>query len=206
MKWYTAEVADNKVALFSNGLDNLISKTGYDFEETTEWDDADILVVFSAKFDKAVQKLTDKLEEEGSTAGLRVAILAEDSEENSFYDLMTIAGERNRASALSDFLKMIDYYLHIGLMDVGYELSGRGKLIYGGTAGGEDLSNVLESAVQLVGKAREGIILLEAGENVFSSDIANISSALSEATDGDYLIIPVRTLEHDGVLFHLFYR
>ena len=66
MKWYSSEIADMKVSVFCNGLDNLLSKTGYEFTENDDYEDADVLLIFSAKCDKAVLKVLDKIEEKGN--------------------------------------------------------------------------------------------------------------------------------------------
>ena len=49
MKWYSAEISDMLVSVFCNGLDNLMDKTGYNFTETEEYADSDVLIIFSSK-------------------------------------------------------------------------------------------------------------------------------------------------------------
>lgn len=204
MKWYSSEIADMKVSVFCNGLDNLLSKTGYEFTENDDYEDADVLIIFSAKCDKAVLKVLDKIEEKGSTASINAAIFAEKGEGNSLLDIEIGTDERNLASALSDFLKMIDYYLYITPVDVGYELSKRGSFTYINGADAINLQSVAESALSLIGDSEDAILLLEAGEEIFISDVENFCYDLSDATgDIRLTVAPLRTLPGERVRFGL---
>ena len=202
MKWYEAYVADMKVSLFCNGLDNLLSKTGYEFSENDDWRDSDVIVVFSAKWDKAVAKITDILKEEGSTASINAAIFTEEANDSSLFDLTIKTDEKNLASALSDFLKLIDYYLYITPVDVGYELSRRGAFTYVPTQEALNLLSVRETATSIIADSDDAIMLLEAGDEIFISDVENLTYELSEFTDDKRLTVaPLRTLPGERVRF-----
>ncbi len=204
MKWYETFASDMKVSVFCNGLDNLLSKTGYEFTENDEYEDADVLIIFSAKCDKAVKKVLCAIEEKGSTASINAAIYAEKAEDNSLLDIGIYADEKNLASALSDFLKMIDYYLYITPVDVGYELSKRGSFSYISGAEAINLASVKEAVLPLIGESDDAIMILEAGEEIFISDVENLCYDLSEATgDARLTVAPLRTLPGERVRFGL---
>ena len=204
MKWYSSEIADMKVSVFCNGLDNLLSKTGYEFTENDDYEDADVLLIFSAKCDKAVLKVLDKIEEKGSTASINAAIFAEKGEGNSLLDIEIGTDERNLASALSDFLKLIDYYLYITPVDIGYELSRRGTFTYVPTQEALNLLSVRETAASIISDSEDAIMLIEAGDEIFISDIENLTYELSDFTEDKRLTIsPLRTLPGERVSFSL---
>lgn len=202
MKWYKTEIADMLVSVFCNGLDNLLSKTGYEFSENDDWRDSDVIVVFSAKWDKAVAKITDILKEEGSTASINAAIFTEEANDSSLFDLTIKTDERNLAFALSDFLKLIDYYLYITPVDVGYELSRRGAFTYVPTQEALNLLSARETATSIIADSDDAIMLLEAGDEIFISDVENLTYELSEFTDDKRLTVaPLRTLPGERVRF-----
>ena len=204
MKWYEAYVSDMKVSVFCNGLDNLLSKTGYEFSENDDWRDSDVIVVFSAKWDKAVAKITDILKEEGSTASINAAIFTEEAKDSSLFDLTIKTDEKNLAFALSDFLKLIDYYLYITPVDVGYELSRRGAFTYVPTQEALNLLSVRETATSIIADSEDAIMLLEAGDEIFISDVENLTYELSEFTEDKRLTVaPLRTLTGERVRFGL---
>ena len=202
MKWYTCEIADMLVSVFCNGLDNLLSKTGYEFTENEDWQDSDVIVLFSAKCDKAVSKITDILKEEGSTAAINAAIFTEDAKDSSLFDLAIKTDEKNLSSALSDFLKLIDYYLYITPVDIGYELSRRGAFTYVPTQEALNLLSVRETATSIIADSEDAIMLLEAGDEIFISDVENLTYELSEFTEDKRLTVaPLRTLPGERVRF-----
>ena len=204
MKWYKTEIADMLVSVFCNGLDNLLSKTGYEFTESDDWRDSDVIVVFSAKCDKAVAKITDILKEEGSTAAINAAIFTEDAKDSSLFDLTIKTDEKNLSSALSDFLKLIDYYLYITPVDIGYELSRRGSFAYVPTQEALNLLSVRETATSIIADSDDAIMLIEAGDEIFISDIENLTYELSDFTEDKRLTVaPLRTLKGERVRFSL---
>ncbi len=204
MKWYETFVSDMKISVFCNGLDNLLSKTGYEFSENDDWRDADVLILFSAKCDKAVAKITDILKEEGSTASINAAIFTEDAKDTSLFDLTIKTDEKNLSSALSDLLKLIDYYLYITPVDIGYELSRRGAFTYVPHQEALNLLSVRETATSIISDSDDAIMLLEAGDEIFISDIENLTYDLSEFTEDKRLTVaPLRTLEGERVSFSI---
>ena len=204
MKWYKTEIADMLVSVFCNGLDNLLSKTGYEFTENEDWQDSDVIVLFSAKCDKAVSKITDILKEEGSTAAINAAIFTEVAKDSSLFDLTVKTDEKNLSSALSDFLKLIDYYLYITPVDIGYELSRRGAFTYVPTQEALNLLSVRETAISLISDSDDAIMLLEAGDEIFISDIENLTYELSDFTEDKRLTVaPLRTLKGERARFSL---
>ena len=204
MKWYKTEIADMLVSVFCNGLDNLLSKTGYEFTENEDWQDSDVIVLFSAKCDKAVSKITDILKEEGSTAAINAAIFTEVAKDSSLFDLTVKTDEKNLSSALSDFLKLIDYYLYITPVDIGYELSRRGAFTYVPTQEALNLLSVRETATSIIADSDDAIMLLEAGDEIFISDVENLTYELSEFTEDKRLTVaPLRTLTGERVRFGL---
>lgn len=204
MKWYKTEIADMLVSVFCNGLDNLLSKTGYEFTENEDWQDSDVIVLFSAKCDKAVSKITDILKEEGSTAAINAAIFTEVAKDSSLFDLTVKTDEKNLSSALSDFLKLIDYYLYITPVDIGYELSRRGAFTYVPTQEALNLLSVRETATSIIADSEDAIMLLEAGDEIFISDVENLTYELSEFTEDKRLTVaPLRTLTGERVSFSL---
>ncbi len=208
MKWYKAEISDMLVSVFCNGLDNLMDKTGYEFLETEEYADSDVLIIFSPKYDKSVKKVMDKLAEEGSYSSLNAAVFAfRPEEENSLLDLTLVSGEKNLASALSDLLKMIDYYLYITPVDVGYELSRRGTFTYEKGTEAINFAAVKESALSFLEGIDDALMLLEAGEEIFISDIEGLIYDLSDATgDMRLTIAPLRTLPGERVRFSIMHK
>ena len=204
MKWYKTEIADMLVSVFCNGLDNLLSKTGYEFTENEDWQDSDVIVLFSAKCDKAVSKITDILKEEGSKAAINAAIFTEEAKDSSLFDLTIKTDEKNLSSVLSDFLKLIDYYLYITPVDIGYELSRRGAFTYVPTQEALNLLSVRETATSIIADSEDAIMLLEAGDEIFISDVENLTYELSEFTEDKRLTVaPLRTLPGERVRFGL---
>ncbi|MDO5477807.1 MAG: hypothetical protein Q4G23_01440 [Clostridia bacterium] len=208
MKWYKTEIADMLVSVFCNGLDNLMEKTGYEFSEAEDYADSDILIIFSSKYDKSVKKVMDKLAEEGSYSSLNAAVFAfRPEEENPILDLTLVSGEKNLASALSDLLKMLDYYLYITPVDVGYELSKRGTFTYEKGTEAINFAAVKESALSFLEGIDDALMLLEAGEEIFISDIENLTYDLSDATgDTRLTIAPLRTLPGERVRFSIMHK
>ena len=204
MKWYKTEIADMLVSVFCNGLDNLMDKTGYEFTQNEDSRDSDVIVTFSAKCDKAVSKITDILKEEGSKAAINAAIFTEVAKDSSLFDLTVKTDEKNLSSALSDFLKLIDYYLYITPVDIGYELSRRGAFTYVPTQEALNLLSVRETATSIIADSEDAIMLLEAGDEIFISDVENLTYELSEFTEDKRLTVaPLRTLTGERVRFGL---
>ncbi|MBR6720194.1 MAG: hypothetical protein IKL74_04725 [Clostridia bacterium] len=208
MKWYSAEISDMLVSVFCNGLDNLMDKTGYNFTETEEYADSDVLIIFSSKYDKLVKKIMDVLSKEGSYSSLNAAVFAfRPEEENSLLDLTLVSGEKNLSSALSDLLKMIDYYLYVTPVDVGYELSKRGTFTYEKGTEAINFSAVKASALSFLEGCDDALMLLEAGEEIFISDIESLIYDLSDATgDTRLTVAPLRTLKGERVRFSIMHK
>ncbi len=195
MQTYSCEISDMKVCVFSNGLDNLLKKTGFMLDREDDPSDADVILVFSSSEDKAVRALLDKLMDEGVTAGLIGAVYASEEEElHPFLSFSVSASESTAANALGDVLRLMDYYTYINTSDVGALLSDRGRLRYKDCGGLASLSiGAVKTAESLNGKS-DAIVLLEVPEDVWISDIEGFAAELSENAPSTYISLSaVRT-------------
>lgn len=182
-----------KISVFSNGMDNLLKKTTYSFSRDSDFSDSDVILILSAKEDKSVSSLLECFINEGTSAALTLELVQTAPEKLSdALDAAITSDERHIPKAFSDLLNMLDYYNYINSVDVGYELSDRGFLLY------QELSaSTLAEALSEVSSALSGydkaILFIKAPEDVWISDIDAFASALSENSDADISIFAVRS-------------
>ncbi len=183
-----------KVSLFSNGMDHLLRKTTLSFNRDSDFSDSDVILILSAKEDKAVSALLESFINEGTSAALTIELVQTAPEKLSdALDSVITSDERHMPKAFSDLLSMLDYYNYINSVDVGYELSDRGFLLYK-----ELLASTFAKALSEVSSALSGsdkaILFIKAPEDVWISDIDAFASALSENTyDTDISVFAVRS-------------
>lgn len=195
MQTYSCEISDMKVCVFSNGLDNLLKKTGFLLNREDDPSDADVILVFSASEDKAVRALLNKLMDEGVTAGIAGAVYSSEIEElHPLLSFAVSANEGQAADALGDVLRLIDYYTYINTSDVGAMLSDRGRLRYKDLGYFESLSLGARKTAEILNGKSDAIVLLEVPEDVWISDIEGFAAELSENAPSTYISLSaVRT-------------
>lgn len=195
MQTYSCEISDMKVCVFSNGLDNLLKKTGFLLNREDDPSDADVILVFSASEDKAVRALLNKLMDEGVTAGIVGAVYSSEIEElHPLLSFAVSANESQAADALGDVLRLIDYYTYINTSDVGAMLSDRGRLRYKDLGCFESLSLGARKTAEILTGKSDAIVLLEVPEDVWISDIEGFAAELSENAPSTYISLSaVRT-------------
>lgn len=182
-----------KISVFSNGMDHLLKKTAYSFNRDSDFSDSDIILILSAKEDKAVSALLEKLFDEGTSAAITAELINTAPEVvNDALDTVIIADEKHTFAAISDFLNMLNYYSYINSVDVGYELSDRGFLLYKPLSASTFAEAVNDVSAALSGSDK-AILFIEAPEDVWISDIDSFASALSENSDTDISVFAVRT-------------
>lgn len=206
MKFYVSDVADMRVVLCVNGLSHLVSRLPYPFTEGGDPDDADVIVLFSAKADKPVAALLDRLDAEGTTATLVLGVFAEPTDRTwRVLDASVSSGEPLLAAALSDLLSALDYYTFVQSIDIGDELSRRGAMIYQNLGDLPDLPSVARLCTPLPKQTEKALLFLAVGEDTFQSDVGLLCDELSSATgDVPLCVVAVRTLPDTAVRAALF--
>lgn len=180
MQIYSCEISDMKVSLFSNGLDNSVARSSFDFAPDPDFSDADVILIFSPKEDKAVIPLLDKLYAEGVTAGLVLALYSVMPEKcHALTDLTVSASEGEMLSALNGLLSVLDCYNHINTVDVGYELADFGLACYKGgmSLSLADAKNEIGAALSSSPKA---FLLICVPEDVWTTELSAFADELSE--------------------------
>ncbi len=206
MKIYSFEIADMEVSVLCNGLDNLMKNLPYEGKEAKGYDEADAIILFSAKMDKPILKTIEKIENEGVNAGLLVMLTAEEGNKVSdTVDMKVLAKEPYLSKALSSLLTMLDYYTHINSVDIGYELADSGAFSYIPSSGDEAFSLIPKTVSEKLSGAKEAILLLEAGEDIWISEMDALCGELSSLMeDAEIKVVASRTLEGGNVKCSLF--
>lgn len=181
MQIYSCEISDMKVSLFCNGLDNIVAKSSYPFEKDSDYSDSDVLLLLSAKEDKAAISLLDSFSSCGVTAGLVIALYSEAPTScRDVIDMEILSSESELPSALSSVLSLLDYYTYINSVDIGYELSDFGSAVYKNGGAVSSLSDTVDSVARLLSKREKAVLLLNAPEDVWISELDSFASLLSE--------------------------
>lgn len=206
MKIYSFSVADMEVALLCNGLDNLIKNLPYEVAESNTFDEADVVILFSGKEDKGIRGVIEKIETEGVNAGLVISITAGDKTEKSrAVDMNILAKEPHLKSALSSVLVMLDYYTHINSVDIGYELASSGSFYYIPPTEGEVFGLIPQKVSETLGETKLAFMLLEAGEDIWISEIDTLCDELSSiCPETEIKVFAARTLGENNVKCSLF--
>lgn len=180
MQIYSCEISDMKVSLFSNGLDNLVAKSGFDLVPDSDFSDADVILILSAREDKAVTPLLDRLYAEGVTAGLVIALYSVMPEKcHELADLTISAPEGQMLSALNGLFNTLDCYSYINTVDVGYELADFGPASYkGGTA--PSLADVKDEIGAALSSSAKAFLLICVPEDVWTTELSALADELSE--------------------------
>lgn len=180
MQIYSCEISDMKVCLFSNGLDNLVAKADFDLAPDSDFSDADVILIFSAREDKAVAPLMDRLYAEGVTAGLVLAVYSVMPEKcHELADVTVSAAEGEMLSALNGLLHTLDCYSHINSVDVGYELSDFGRASYKGGVS-PSLADVKNSIGTALSSSTKAFLLIRVPEDVWTTELSALADELSE--------------------------
>ncbi len=206
MNLYSFNVADMEVALLCNGLDNLIKNLPYEGKKAESYDEADAIILFSVKEDKAVQKAIEKMDEEGVNAGLVILITAGDKKDiSNVIDMNIMTKEPYLGKALSSVFTMLDYYTHINSVDVGYELADSGSFGFVPPADNEVFGLISQRVSENLSDTKEALLLLEVGEDIWVSEIDGLCNELSELSpETEITVFAARTLEGGNVKTSLF--
>ncbi len=201
MKIYSFSVADMEVALLCNGLDNLIKNLPYEGVVAESFDEADVVILFSGKEDKAIGGIIEKIEKDGVNAGLVISITAGDKTEKSrAVDMNILAKEPHLKSALSSVLVMLDYYTHINSVEVGYELASSGSFSYFPPTEDEVFGLIPQKVSETLGETKLAFMLLEAGEDIWISEIDSLCEEISSiCPETEIKVFAARTLGENKV-------
>lgn len=206
MKTYSFCIADMEVALLCNGLDNLIKNLPYEGKEAQGYDEADVIILFSGKEDKAVTKSINEMEREGVNAGLVILITAGDNKDiSNVIDMNVLAKEPQLVVALSSVLSMLDYYTHINSVDVGYELADSGSFAFVPLSDNEVFGLIPKKVSEMLSDTNEAFLLLEVGEDIWISEIDSLCDELSSLSEEKEIkVFAARTLEGGRIKCSLF--
>ena len=206
MKIYSFYIADINVALLCNGLDNLIKNLPYEAEEAKSYDEADAIILFSAKEDKSVSEVIEKIERDGVNAGLVISITTGNEKGKSrALDMKVLTQEPHLKGALSSVFTMLDYYTHINSVDVGYELASSGCFSFAASGNDESFGLIPKKVSESLSDTKLAFLVLEVGEDIWISEIDGLCHELSELSpETEITVFAARTLNGNEVKYSLF--